>query len=322
MPADAAFPGQNGKIAYSYVCSSVDDCGIFAANPDGSGATQLTHNTYKIVLHGDVKLHDLGPEWSADGRQLVYARETPSGYDIRVVNSDGSGDHSLGVAGFNPAWSPDGTKIAFQLDGIYVMNSDGTEVTQVRPSGAGPDWSPDGTRIAFYDAPSGSPIAEIYTMNPEGTNPVQITEGQVDSIASFFPSWSPDGTKIAFNSGVRGLPYEVFSMNADGSGQTNLTNNADASDERPAWSPDGSQIAFMRQEPHQQARSFAMAADGTGPHPVFDGSDPSWQPVPPPSTGKNRAKACKAERERLGDAQFTQKYGGGANAHGRCVSGR
>ena len=54
---------------------------------------------------------------------------------------------------------------------------------------------------------------------------------------------------------------------------------------------------------------------------AFDGT-PSWQPLPGPqrSDYKNAAQFCKAVREFLGDEAFTQKYGGGANAYGKCVS--
>jgi TolB protein len=102
--------------------------------------------------------------------------------------------------------------------------------------------------------------------------------------------WSPDGTQIAFISDrdgdvmaygdVVGLVPEVYVMNADGTGQTNLTNNPTADDE-PAWSPDGSEIAFRsyRDGNHE---IYVMDADGTGQTNLTNDSasdiDHAWLP--------------------------------------------
>ncbi len=95
--------------------------------------------------------------------------------------------------------------------------------------------------------------------------------------------WSPDGTKIAF---VRfyGGAGEIFVMNADGSGQTDLTNDP-ANDGDPTWSPDGSKIAFTTNRgPTGDNEIYVMNADGSNPVDLTNSpaneSDPDWQPVP------------------------------------------
>ena len=82
---------------------------------------------------------------------------------------------------FYPAWSPDGTKIAFTSDRdgipkIYVMNADGTNQTRITDNPASdeaPAWSPDGSKIAFTSDRDGNP--EIYVMNADGTDQTRLT---------------------------------------------------------------------------------------------------------------------------------------------------
>ena len=115
------------------------------------------------------------------------------------MNADGSVPTRLtenGRVDDDPAWSPDGTKIAFWRDGgesfdIYVMNADGSGETNLTAtlaeSAVRPSWSPDGTKIAFHAADSG-----IWTMNADGSNAVELTTN------GFSPDWSPDGTQLVY----------------------------------------------------------------------------------------------------------------------------
>jgi TolB protein len=124
---------------------------------------------------------------------------------------------------------------------IYVMNADGTGQTRLTNKPAPDDcpaWSPDGSKIAFGWSYEGS--GEVYVMNADGTGQARLAEvGLAEP-----PTWSPDGSQIAFVSQRgfdTGLLYEpnareIYVMNADGTGQTRLTNN-EAKDESPRWSP-------------------------------------------------------------------------------------
>ena len=141
---------------------------------------------------------------------------------------------------------------------IYIMNPDGTQQTNLTndPSADyNPVWSPDGTKIAFNSDRDGN--GEIYVMGADGSDPTNLTNHADDD---WFPVWAPNGGKIAFmtdrestgppilnNSPKIIIPLfdiEIFVMNADGSGQTNLTNDP-AWDGYPSWSPDSSRIAFQ-----------------------------------------------------------------------------
>ena len=116
-----------------------------------------------------------------------------------------------------PAWSPDGTQIAFESnrDGdyeIYVMAADGSQPTRLTRNSArdrSPAWSPDGTQIAFESDRDGN--GEIYVMAADGSQPTRLTR---NSASDGLPAWSPDGTQIAFHS-YRDGNQEIYVMAAE-----------------------------------------------------------------------------------------------------------
>ena len=87
------------------------------------------------------------------------------------------------------------------------------------------------------------------------------------------PTWSPDGSKIAFYT----IDYDIFSINADGTGATNLTNSAEP-EMQPAWSPDGSKIAFARHTGGKY-EIFVMNANGSGQTSLTAASNSSMAPA-------------------------------------------
>jgi Tol biopolymer transport system component len=265
--AHAAFPGANGKIAFA---KAKGGAGVYVMNADGSGQRRL-------VKGG----HD--PAWSPNGRKLAFVRGSTKQNDIFTVNANGKGRRRLtnrrGVD-TQPVWSPNGRKIAFasgtvRLPYIFTMKADGRGRKRLT-SGAGrfevePAWSPNGRTIAFTKGP----FRDVFAVNASGRGERQLTgtPNSADPFFDFQPDWSPDGRKIAFTSG-RDDNGEIYVMNADGSGQTRLTNNP-VDEIQPAWSPDGRKIAFAT-----QAGIYTMNADGSGLTKMTDdGFSPDWQPV-------------------------------------------
>jgi Tol biopolymer transport system component len=294
-PSQAAFPGQNGKIAF--VSTRDGSYEIYTMNADGSNPTRLTNN----------ETLDLLPAFSPDGTKIVFVRENDPTFEdlnVYVMKADGSGQTDLNNPDLDskdesPSFSPDGTKIVFasqvyaveSFSDIYVMKADGSGRTNLSnyPASADfdPVFSPDGTRIAFVSMrDDADPFSffggEIYVMKADGSGQTNITNNAAGDRS---PDWSPDGNKIAFMSNRDGGDYEIYVMNADGSNPTNITNNA-APDSYPAWSPDGTKIAFTR---NTQAglEIYVMNADGSNQINITNNTAgdewPAWQPNTAPS---------------------------------------
>jgi TolB protein len=158
--------------------------------------------------------------------------------------------------GYQPAWSPDGGRIAFVRrsggrNDVYVMNADGSDVvnrTVDIPEGSvwgfhSPAWSPDGRKLAvtFGDAVYTGSIYVLSAVD-DGTDPLELSE------LGMQPAWSPDGARIAFVSlsGDDGY-HELQVMSAgDGSGVTAVTQRDAGAIDHPNWSPDGQRIAFAK----------------------------------------------------------------------------
>ncbi len=251
---------------------STNQPNIHVVNADGTGITRISATPCCE--------RDFQPVWSPDGSRIAFVstRDGDGEYEIYVMGSEGeivgapavrltnnpAAEFGQGIQDWQPAWSPDSTKLAFVSNrdpsnrdacDVYVMDAvdadddgNGDNLTRLTFDNIfdcdlmGPAWSPTGAQLAFTSTRSND--YEIWVMNADGTNLVNMTQfpGQ-----DFDAGWSPDGTQVTFVSGRDG-DYEIFSTPAppvSGASAvtfaaaaappvTQLTNNSTA-DAQPDW---------------------------------------------------------------------------------------
>ena len=252
------------RVAFATAQGS--QAGIGIIDVDGTGLQLLTTNNLS---------RDSEPAWSPDGSRIAFVR----GYDptsegvanfsecgparIYVVNVDSSIasvdsdpiNLTPGQSATDPAWSPDGTRIAFasNRDGnydIYSMASDGTDVQQLTRTDAQeaePAWSPDGKQIAYASGYLRADVTcgfihtgretdptvahpDIYLMSNDGSNQTRLTETE----NNIEPTWSPDSTSLAFVSAYDGA-YEICVLDPYHKSAYCITSNSDFKSS-PSWS--------------------------------------------------------------------------------------
>jgi len=242
---------------------------------DGSGARPLaTGGTFSQ------------PSWAPDGSGLAYVYRGTNFADIFVTDDQGQNQKRLTNSqstvldnndwNLRPAWSPDGTLIAFVSDrsstfpvlwimsatdgsGRHVMATPGLQQEEAVDSIA---WSPDGSQLAItlFNEPGPTQIALL----PIGGTGRQLGRVLTDLVGGALdPAWSPDGSWLAF-AGRDGYAVETYAAHPDGTAVTKLTSDGLLA-RSPAWSPDGRHIAYLSNKTgYYEIWMVDVQADGTG----------------------------------------------------------
>ncbi len=249
---------------------------LYAMNFDGSERRRIA------ALRGAV-LDTAAP--SPDGSKVLYIDYFEETDNLYVVNVDGSGRALIKSGSIrHPAWSPDGTKIAYVSEDkngtkkIWVMNIDGTSpvcLTNDVGDKDLPRWSPDGTQIVYVSDEDG--YQNIYVMNADGSQPRRVTG---DNYTNLYPQFSPDGKKILFIS-LRpvSLAFGIFTVNADGTDKRTVISSDDFNCMYPYWSPDGNKIIFWSNKPNENGELYTINRDGSGMTGITDNSAVEYSPV-------------------------------------------
>ncbi len=196
---------------------------------------------------------------------------------LYTIDTSGS-NRRIVIRGFayNPDWSPDGRKIAFNSGEIFTINANGDSLFQVTSVGAAffPNWSPDGGKISFdtqYQDPNGANA--IWIINADGTGLKDISLHGTGEWRQ--PDWSPSGDRLVHVRFISIGTEEVFVMDTTGLNAVRLTFN-EVSDRCPKWSPDGMSIAWT--SGHDIDELWVMNSDGTNPRKITTGVKPAWSP--------------------------------------------
>jgi Tol biopolymer transport system component len=232
---------------------------VMAMRPDGTRRERLTTDQVAYAA----------PVVSPDGQSIAVATFIGGAWNgIYLLDRFGKNRTKIvGNSTFDgsPAWSPDGSKLAFRSelhgpDGnygrIFIVNRDGTGLRQLSPEVAvtdyqyddGPSWAPDGTRLVF------SRNGVLNLINADGSGLIST------GVSGEEPAWSPDGTHIAYES--VGAGYDgLFVM--DGTFTSHRLTTPVVADQMPRWSPTGAQLVFDRVE-SGVSQIYKMGADGSG----------------------------------------------------------
>ncbi len=231
-------PGADKVVFSSTRAGNVE---LFVMDRDGSDITRLTTDS----------AIDTSPTWSPNGQKIAFASNRGGNWDIYMMNADGTGTTTRLTTNSNedllPAWSPNSLEIAFMSnrsgDGdIYTLTVSNPSTTQVRRTNSSsvdsePAWS--GSTVAFSTNRHGSSNFELYTMTfPTPTGLGTQTRRTNQNGHDITPAWSPDGSKLAFASNRSpggGLNFNIYTMNANGTGSAQSVVIHSAADIFPDW---------------------------------------------------------------------------------------
>jgi parallel beta-helix repeat protein len=258
FPAGAIEPDwspDGGRIVFSRGFRDGSPGALFSMNGQGEQMKRLTTGCEGLCLE------DFEPAYSPDGEEVVFSRafrpivnDNASEIHLMLVGADGGGEQTIkefdlvdhDLEPHSAQWSPDGEYLALTMlrlsggspppSAIFTLALESGELDRITPyrlNAGNPDWSPHGTRIVFNSHFEGQAAADVFTVEPDGSNRRRLTSNPRER--SFWdPVWSPAAIRIAFVAASRRTAPHIMTMGTGGGHRHALTSGT-RPDDHPDW---------------------------------------------------------------------------------------
>lgn len=263
------------KIAYVYQAPGSKKKEVWAMDFNGRNSVPLVQN----------KRVNLSPQWTADGRTIVYTSASTTHWNLWKTSLQGKSSQITDVPGsaLGPAMLPNGRDMVVSLskDGnpeLYIIDLNGKikkRLTKRREIDIAPSMSPDGNKVCFSSGRLGALHVFVLNLQNQAINRLTRVGTLNDSCA-----WHPKENRILFSGMDTDREFDIFAMNDQGNNMERLTYDA-KNNETPDWSPDGNLIVFSSRRTGRN-EIYVMNADGTGMEKITNlpgnASQPTWSP--------------------------------------------